>query len=210
MSALEDKFCRVVSFDTMTDKDLPDYSFTLRKKSLGYKHTRRSRTFMVATDLADYSGHALDWTTDNIMDDFDEIVILRVVTLDIHASGAKKSREDANQVMNHIMMTASHLEKKISVIIEFVVGKVQDTIYHMLGMYQPSLLVVGTRGLSGFKGMMLSSVSKYCLQHSPVPVTIIKPESNTNKKQKRLSKLLRMASGGTIATVNHDSLIKKS
>ncbi|OBZ83596.1 Universal stress protein A family protein C25B2.10 [Choanephora cucurbitarum] len=217
MDDLTDKFCRVVSFDTMTDKDLPDYSFTLRKKSLDYKHTRRSRTFMVATDLADYSEHALDWTTDNIMDDFDEIVILRVVTLDMNdkkanplALGAKKSREDANQVMNHMMATASNLRKKISVIIEFVVGKVQDTIYRMLSMYQPSLLVVGTRGLSGFKGMMLSSVSKYCLQHSPVPVTIIKPENHTNKKPKRLIKLLRMASGGSIPTLSDYSSSKKA
>lgn len=57
-------FVRVVSFDTMTNKDLPDYSFTLRAKSPGYKRTRRSRTFMVATDLANYSEYALNWTTD--------------------------------------------------------------------------------------------------------------------------------------------------
>lgn len=59
-----ERFVRVVSFDTMTNKDLPDYSFTLRGKSPGFKRTRRSRTFMVATDLADYSEYALDWATD--------------------------------------------------------------------------------------------------------------------------------------------------
>lgn len=58
------KFVRVVSFDTMTNKDLPNYSFTLRGKSPEYKRTRRSRTFMVATDLANYSEYALTWATD--------------------------------------------------------------------------------------------------------------------------------------------------
>lgn len=57
-------FVRVVSFDTMTNKDLPDYSYTLRAKSPGYKRSRRSRTFMVATDLANYSEYALNWAKD--------------------------------------------------------------------------------------------------------------------------------------------------
>lgn len=66
-TADKDSFVRVVSFDTMTDKDLPDYSFTLRGKSQLYKRTRRSRTFMVATDLANYSEYALTWATDVIV-----------------------------------------------------------------------------------------------------------------------------------------------
>jgi hypothetical protein len=56
-----DNYVRGVSFDTMTDQDQPDYSFTLRGKTQGYQRTRRSRIFMVATDLANYSDYALDW-----------------------------------------------------------------------------------------------------------------------------------------------------
>lgn len=56
-----DDYVRGVSFDTMTDRDQPDLSFTLRGKNQGYQRTRRSRTFMVATDLANYSDYALDW-----------------------------------------------------------------------------------------------------------------------------------------------------
>jgi hypothetical protein len=56
-----DDYVRGVSFDTMTDQDQPDFSFTLRGKNQGYQRTRRSRTFMVATDLANYSDYALDW-----------------------------------------------------------------------------------------------------------------------------------------------------
>lgn len=59
-----ENYVRGVSFDTMTDKDLPDYSFTLRGKTPGYKRTRRSRTFMVATDLANYSEYALTWANE--------------------------------------------------------------------------------------------------------------------------------------------------
>jgi hypothetical protein len=100
-----DKYVRGVSFDNMTDKDLPDYSFTLRGKSNGFQRTRRSRTFMVATDLANYSEYALTWANEvklafssslfcfpililynfiqEIMDSGDELIILRVVTVDM-------------------------------------------------------------------------------------------------------------------------------
>lgn len=64
VAANGDNFVKVVSFDAMTNKDLPNYSFTLRGKSPGFKRTRRSRTFMVATDLANYSEYALTWATD--------------------------------------------------------------------------------------------------------------------------------------------------
>ncbi|KAI8980936.1 hypothetical protein BDB01DRAFT_796176 [Pilobolus umbonatus] len=185
-----DNFVRVVSFDTMTDADLPSYSFTLKRKSADYKRTRRSRTFMVATDLANYSDHALDWATEEIIDNGDELIVLRVVTADINGKvdsvlkkEAAQSRKAAKEVMEKIMASAGE-SKNISIIIEFVIGKVQETIHRMINMYQPSLLVVGSRGLSEFKGMLLNSVSKYCIQHSPVPVAVVRPEDKLKKALK--------------------------
>ncbi|CEP18728.1 hypothetical protein [Parasitella parasitica] len=203
-----DNYVRVVSFDTMTDKDLPNYSFTLRAKSQAYKRTRRSRTFMVATDLANYSEYALTWATDEIMDDGDELIVLRVVTVDMNGkSGNEEDYENewrrkggkylwAGLGWAGLGLILTILE--ISVVIEFVIGKVQETIQHMISMYQPSLLIVGTRGLSEFKGMLLNSVSKYCLQHSPVPVAVVRPEDKL-KKSKKLSGLMRISSAGSTA-----------
>ncbi|KAJ2957734.1 hypothetical protein NQZ79_g6586 [Umbelopsis isabellina] len=197
-----DKYVRGVSFDNMTDKDLPDYSFTLRGKSKGFQRTRRSRTFMVATDLANYSEYALTWANEEIMDSGDELIILRVVTVDMTDKRSNvqallhheenKARENANAVLNKVLDKESDIE--ISVVIEFVIGKVQETIQHMIAMYQPSMLIVGTRGLSDFKTMLLGSISKYCLQHSPVPVVVVRPDDKTKKMKKnknRLSSLMR-------------------
>ncbi|KAI8069178.1 hypothetical protein BC940DRAFT_272309 [Gongronella butleri] len=194
-----EKYVRGVSFDTMNNRDLPDYSFTLRGKSPGYRRSRRSRSFLLATDLATYSDHALNWAINDIIDDGDELIVLRAVTVDLNDKKSaveatllreeKQAREDAQKVMDRIMSSSTD-DKKISVIIEFVVGKVQQTIQQMIAMYQPSLLIVGTRGLSEFQSMLLGSVSKYCLQHSPIPVAVVRPPSKIKKAKKKKGKRL--------------------
>lgn len=56
-------------------------------------------------------------------------------------------------------------------------------------MYQPAMLVVGTRGrsLGGLHGLVntRNSFSKYCLQYSPVPVVVVRPTEKRNKKKER-------------------------
>jgi nucleotide-binding universal stress UspA family protein len=39
------------------------------------------------------------------------------------------------------------------------------------------LLVIGTRGLGGFAGVLLGSVAHHCIQHAQCPILIVRPQN---------------------------------
>ena len=49
------------------------------------------------------------------------------------------------------------------------------------------MLIVGTRGrnLQGVHSLLPGSVSKYCVQHSPIPVIVVRPSLKREKKKKK-------------------------
>lgn len=59
-------------------------------------------------------------------------------------------------------------------------------------MHEPAMLIVGTRGrsLGGVQGLIgnRNSFSKWCLQYSPIPVVVVRPDDKREKKKsKRLA-----------------------
>jgi nucleotide-binding universal stress UspA family protein len=202
---------RGVSFDTFDNRDATDFSLTLNYKHKDFQYTRRSRTFLCGTDDKDYSEFALEWLIDELLDDGDEIVCLRVVEKDSKiASDASieklKYREEAQRLLEKVIEKNMQDEKAISLVMELAVGKVQDVFKRMvkflyllvfkstesdsifkIQIYEPSILIVGTRGrsLGGVQGLLPGSVSKWCLQSSPIPVIVVRPETKRLKKKKK-------------------------
>jgi nucleotide-binding universal stress UspA family protein len=185
-----------VSFDTFKNKAASEFSLTLGRKHRDYEYTKRSRTFLVGTNANEYSDTALEWLVDELVDDGDEIVCLRVVEKDSHEArkwsggqGAKGYRKEAERFMESIEKKNTE-DRAINLVLEFAIGKVQEAIQNMIKLYEPAMLIVGTKGrsLTGYQGLLSSgSVSKYCLQYSPVPVIVVRPSSKReSKKRKRL------------------------
>lgn len=190
------QFRASVSFDTFSNPSASDFSLTLNRKHRDYEYTRRSRTFLCGTDTNEYSDTALEWLIDELVDDGDEVVCLRVVEKDSREAlrwsggqGEKGYQKEANRFLEAIEKKNTE-DRAISLILEFSIGKVHDTIQQMIRIYEPAMLVVGTRGrsLTGYQGLLSSgSVSKYCLQYSPVPVIVVRPSSKREaKKRKRM------------------------
>ncbi|KAA8650477.1 universal stress protein [Aspergillus tanneri] len=183
---------RGVSFDTFDNRDAADFSLTLNYKHKGYQSTRRSRTFLCGTDQNDYSDFALEWLIDELVDDGDEIVCLRAVEKDSRIASdsgieERKYRLEAERLFEQVIQKNAQDEKAISLVLELAVGKIQVIIQRMIRIYEPALLVVGTRGrsLGGVQGLLPGSVSKYCLQQSPIPVIVVRPSPKREKKKKK-------------------------
>lgn len=200
---------RGVSFDTFDNFDATDFSLTLNYKHKGYQSTRRSRTFLCGTDQNDYSEFALEWLIDELVDDGDEIVCLRAVEKDSRiatdiAIEERKYREEAEKLFEQVIRKNSQDEKAISLVLELAVGKVESIIQRMVSchprlpkqiksnipkirIYEPAMLVVGTRGrnMKGVHSLLPGSVSKYCLQQSPIPVIVVRPSPKREKKKNK-------------------------
>ncbi|ORY69599.1 uncharacterized protein BCR38DRAFT_88697 [Pseudomassariella vexata] len=163
-------------------------SFTLNYRHAGFQFTPRTRTFMVGVDDNAYSDHALQWLLDELVDDGDVIVCVRVIETQTRLTN-KAYQDDAKALMESIQ-SKNLKNHAIGLTLEYAVGKLHNTFQHLIKIHQPSMLIVGTKGrsLDGVQGFIVNrnSFSKYCLQYSPVPVVVVRPtEKREKKKAKR-------------------------
>ncbi|KAK7453084.1 universal stress protein family [Colletotrichum acutatum] len=199
--SLPDRFQSHVAFDNLPLGEATKnntLSLTLNVRHRGYQAQRRSRTFMVGVDEHAYSDYALQWLLDELVDDGDEVVCVRVIEKELRAAETNKIyQEEAKKVMEGILKR-NGLNRAISIVLEYASGKLHATFQRLaltitmaqIQIHQPAMLIVGTRGrsLGGLQGLVntRNSFSKYCLQYSPVPVVVVRPtEKREKKKNKR-------------------------
>lgn len=175
-----------VGFDTFSNKNAAQYSLTLRAQHKDYKWSKSSRTFLCGLDDTEYSESAMDWLLDTLVEDGDELVALRVI--DEPGRSENEYYEEANRIMASLL-EKNEDDKAISIIVEYASGKVRDLIQQMIHTYSPDSLIVGTKGKAiGLQSLRAGSISKYCLQHSPVPVVVVRPDRKREKiKNKRMA-----------------------
>ncbi|OIW33372.1 hypothetical protein CONLIGDRAFT_556737, partial [Coniochaeta ligniaria NRRL 30616] len=186
------RFKKHVGFDNLPAGEATKFntsSLTLNVRHQGYHPRRRSRTFMVGVDEHAYSDYALVWLLENLVDDGDEVVCVRVIETPVR--GADKTYQDEAKKMMQTITEKNTQNRAISIILEYSVGKLHATFQQLIQMYQPSMLIVGTRGrsLGGIQGLVnnRNSFSKYCLQYSPVPVVVVRPDDKRKKKKEKRS-----------------------
>lgn len=131
------KFEKGVSFDTFDKKGEPTItSFTFNKKHVDFAQSKSTRTFLCGIDDNDYSNYALEWLLDELVDDNDEIICLRVVDKDSLIAGTSSMEKRTYQEEAIKLMTSieekNHDNKAISLTLEFAVGKVEKMIMQMV------------------------------------------------------------------------------
>jgi hypothetical protein len=137
--ASHSRFQHHVSFDNFaggepTKKNT--ISFTLNASHNGYQRRRRSRTFMVGVDENDYSDTALQWMLEEMVDDGDHIICLRVVDKDSKiASDRNMERREYQKAATDLMQriqTKNDENRAIIITLEFAIGKVSTTFEKMV------------------------------------------------------------------------------
>ncbi|KAF9558655.1 hypothetical protein CPC08DRAFT_709486 [Agrocybe pediades] len=186
-----------VSFDTFENPVASMFSFTLSVKSAGYRRTRNTRVLLCASSPDESGSEALDWCLEALVQDGDELIVFRGVDEDVLDKPHDILRNEARALMASIQEKSTLVDptRKLSLILEYIPGKITDTIDRLIALYRPDSLVVGTRGkrfglvqnlgaglvqqLGGSQS--IGSVSKYCLSHSPVPVIVVRPGRKLRK-----------------------------
>ncbi|KXN89211.1 Universal stress protein A family protein C25B2.10 [Leucoagaricus sp. SymC.cos] len=175
-----------VSFDTFENPSATMFSFTLQVKSEGYKRTRSTRVFLCAASPDESGSEALDWCLEALVQDGDELIVFRGVDEEVLDKDHDVLRAEARELMRLVQEKGHECDpdRKLSLVLEYIPGKITDSLDRLIALYRPDSVVVGTRGRRSWQGMGMigmGSISKYCLSHSPVPVIVVRPERKVKK-----------------------------
>ncbi|KAI0275692.1 hypothetical protein BGY98DRAFT_1090475 [Russula aff. rugulosa BPL654] len=180
-----------VSFDTFENSAASMFSFTLQAKSDGYERSPSTRVFLCASSPDESGRHALDWTIESMVQDGDELVVFRGIDQDDLERDHDAVRDEARDLLLRIQDRCVEVDpdRKLSIIVEYIAGRVTTTIDRLIALYRPDSIIVGSRGARkmkqafgvAFGSQSMGGVSKYCLRHSPVPVVVVRPESKVRK-----------------------------
>ena len=82
----------------------------------------------------EYSVHALHWALSNLLENNDEVVILRVIdpAEKTRPKGKEEARTEANEVLREVMQKNEDEERITSVIVEFAIGPIEETIHRFV------------------------------------------------------------------------------
>ncbi|MFA9444537.1 universal stress protein [Egicoccus sp. AB-alg6-2] len=140
-------------------------------------------TIVVGIDASDHAVRALRWA-------FDEAA-LRGAELELVHAYVRPEAFSYPGILLDDLPSDAELEAAARQVVEDTVAKVEPrhdvafTVTVAAGgaagvlcdrAADAELLVVGARGLGGFRGLLLGSVSQQVVVHSPCPVVIVPPE----------------------------------
>lgn len=148
------------------------------------------RTIVVGVDGSDTSKRALRWALD-YADPSDRLIAAHVWRL-IPAGAFEIPAIDLTDLENRArVVLQDSLDEVVGESAGDDGGPTIDTVVRMGHVgealielsHDADLLVVGSRGYGGFRGLLLGSVSTYIVHHAKCPVTVIPPTPATEEEE---------------------------
>ncbi|ODQ66170.1 hypothetical protein NADFUDRAFT_78804 [Nadsonia fulvescens var. elongata DSM 6958] len=197
VSAIESNSTNKRVIRTIVRGDLPDFEPNSSSSS-GVK------SYIVATDLSPESNYALEWTIGTVLRDNNVLYTVCAFEDDSETSDSlidtAENESERIRAMNTLTATIENLLKRtrlqVHVVIEVIHSKSpKHLLTEIIDVISPTLVILGSRGRSALKGVLLGSFSNYIVSKSSVPVMVarkrLKHGGSADARKVRLSNNLR-------------------
>ncbi len=101
----------------------------------------------------------------------------------VHLSDADHSEDRVAADLRHLVREVVGEPSGLDIRIEEARGPTTEALLRAASASDTEMLVVGSRGLGGFRGLLLGSVSRQLCEHAPCPVTVVRGEVTSDQVQ---------------------------
>ncbi|KAG7666174.1 uncharacterized protein J8A68_000286 [[Candida] subhashii] len=165
----------------------------------------KPKMFLLCMDFSPESIFALEWSLGTVLVDGSVLFIIYVIEDNDTNHNLKANTQNENdreqhrlsmlnkakqQVLNLLKLT----KLQIHIVIEVIHHPIpRHLILEFIDNLQPTLVIVGSKGQSAIKGVLLGSLSNYLVTKSTVPVMVVR---------EKLKKINRFKSGSSVFSNN--------
>lgn len=166
--------------------------------------SKRPRRYLVATDLSEESLYALEWAIGTVIREGDELVVVNVIededvanNPDLVMNDRVKAlrttvarKEAADKIIQHAQELVEQTRLKTKITAEVLhAADAKHMMLDIIDYLEPTLVLVGSRGMTGLKGILLGSFSHYLVYKSSVPVMVARRKLKKASKKNRRPKV---------------------
>lgn len=156
-------------------------------RGLGGGYQREPKRYVVFSDMSEESKWAVEWGIGTVLRDGDEMILVTVQETESKldpAEGATVDRLQKLRNQQERQALASLLVRQATSLLQRTKLNVTVTCQAMhaknarrlfldiIDLLEPTMVIVGSRGLGKLKGIILGSTSHYLIQKSSVPVMV--------------------------------------
>lgn len=155
--------------------------------SLSDPNTPRLNSFIVSTDMSPEATHALEWTIGTVLRDGNVLYVVCAFEDDGSQSPTIQEEERLSameKMTNSVSKLLTKTRLQIHVIFEVMHCKSpKHMLTEIIDHVSPTLVILGSRGRSALKGVLLGSFSNYIVERSSVPVMVARRKLQKTKNK---------------------------